>query len=84
MKESHTKGIIVHVLRVLYCYTSKEHLVTQTHIAQYLNDIRIPCDRKTVGRNLKYLMDMGLPIVRTGRGYYYDMEKDNFFKKINL
>lgn len=76
------KTIIVHVLRILYCYTSADYPATQTHIADYLNDIDIPCDRKTVGRNINYLIDMGLPIIKsTGlkRGYYYDIENDKFF-----
>ena len=76
------KTIIVHILRVLYCYTSIYYPATQTHIANYLNDIDIPCDRKTVGRNIKYLIDMGLPIIKSKgfkRGYYYDIENDKFF-----
>lgn len=78
------KTIIVHILRILYCFTSFEYPVTQTHIANYLKDIDIPCDRKTVGRNIKYLIDMGLPIMLSNgvkRGYYYDIENDNFFTK---
>lgn len=76
------KTIIVHILRVLYCYTSFKYPATQTNIANYLNDIDIPCDRKTVGRNIKYLIDMGLPIVEKRglkRGYYYDIKNDKFF-----
>lgn len=78
------KTIIVHILKVLYCFTTVDYPATQTQIADYLNDIDIPCDRKTVGRNIKYLVDMGLPIFeRRGlkRGYYYDTENDNFFIK---
>ena len=81
------KIIIIHILRILYCYTSKEHPVTQTHIATYLNDIDIPCDRKTVGRNLKYLKEAGVPVcLNKGklRGYYYDHTKDTFFIKVNF
>ena len=76
------KTIIVHILRVLYCYTSVEYPATQTHIANYLNEIDISCDRKTVGRNIKYLIDMGLPIIKSNgikRGYYYDILNDKFF-----
>ena len=78
------KTIIIHILRILYCYTSVEYPATQTHIASYLNDIDIPCDRKTVGRNIKYLIDMGLPIIKSQsskRGYYYDIDNDKFFIK---
>ena len=76
------KIIIVHILMVLYCFTSSDYPVTQTYIANYLNDIDIPCDRKTVGRNINYLIDIGLPIVKnqgSKRGYYYDIANDNFF-----
>lgn len=78
------KTIIVYVLKVLYCYTSKDHPATQTQIANYLNDIDMAVDRKTVGRNLKYLIKMGLPIKKAEnakRGYYYDSENDKFFVK---
>lgn len=76
------KTIIVHILKILYCYSSSDYPVTQTNIANYLNDIDISCDRKTVGRNIKYLIEMGLPIVKSKgskRGYFYDIEKDKFF-----
>ena len=80
------KTIIVHILKILYCYSSSDYPVTQTFIADYLNDIDIPCDRKTVGRNIKYLIDIGLPIFKSQgskRGYYYDVENDNFFIRKN-
>ena len=82
MSKKAKKTIIVYILKILYCYSSSAYPVTQTFIADYLNDIFIPCDRKTVGRNIKYLIDMKLPIKRSKgskRGYYYDIEKDNFF-----
>lgn len=78
------KTIIVYVLKILYCYSSSDYPVTQKFIADYLNDIDIPCDRKTVGRNIKYLIDIGLPIIKcrgSKRGYYYDIESDMFFKR---
>ena len=87
MKEKSKKSVIVHILRILYCYTSPDYPVTQTDIANYLNDIDLTCDRKTVGRNLKYLMEAGAPIKRkTGKngGYYYDFENDRFFERIKL
>ena len=82
METTLKKTIIVHILRELYNYTSYDYPVTQTTIVNYLNDIDIPCSRKTVGRNLKYLMLCGLPIKRKhckNGGYYYDFENDNFF-----
>ena len=82
MEANLKKTIIVHVLRILYNYTSFDYPVTQTSIVNYLSDIGIPCSRKTVGRNLKYLIDLGLPIKRKhfkSGGYYYDFESDSFF-----
>lgn len=87
MKYTPKKTIIVHILRILYCYSSKEYLVTQTDIANYLRDIDIICDRKTVGRNIKCLIDMGLPIFISKcskRGYYYDIENDKYFIRTKI
>lgn len=81
--EKSKKTIIVHIFKILYCYTSAENPVTQIHITEYLKDIGIICDRKTVGRNIKYLQGMNLPIFKTygtPAGYYYDKTKDTFLK----
>ena len=82
MQTNLKKTIIIHILRILYNYTSFDYPATQTNIVNYLNDIDIPCTRKTVGRNLKYLIDCGLPIKRKNSksgGYYYDVDNDKFF-----
>ena len=87
MKPNLKKTIIVHILRILYNYTSFDYPATQTNIVNYLNDIGIACTRKTVGRNLKYLVDSGLPIKRKcckNGGYYYDFENDRFFVRTKL
>lgn len=78
------KTTIIHVLRILYNYSSAEFPVTQSNIVNYLNDIDVPCTRKTVGRNINYLIDCGLPIKRKctkNGGYYYDIENDTFFAR---
>ena len=82
MPKSDKKCTIIHILRILYNYTDPQHPVTQTAIVKYLSDLEIDCSRKTVGRNLKYLSDMGLPICRVEKnkgGYYYDITADTFF-----
>ncbi len=87
MQTNLKKTIIVHILRILYNYTSFEYPATQTNIVNYLNDIDISCTRKTVGRNLKYLIECGLPIKRKNCksvGYYYDANNDNFFVRIKI
>ena len=69
------KTIVLYVLNVLKVYSAKEHPVSQTAICKYLNEIGIPCDRKTVGRNVKYLQEFGYPIVHIPvKGYYLDGE----------
>lgn len=86
MEKSAKKTIIVHIMRVLYNYTSNENPATQTFIANYLRDIGVPCDRKTVGRNIKYLIEMGVPIKKSDKnrnGYYYDRTNDKFFKNVS-
>ena len=83
MEKIAKKTIIVYILKVLYNYTSKENCATQTFIANYLRDIGIPCDRKTVGRNIKYLIEIGVPIKKSDKnknGYYYDKVNDRFFR----
>ncbi len=75
------KTTIVQILRVLYNYSSERYPVTQTNIVNYLNDIDVSCTRKTVGRNIKYLIECGAPIKRKrtkNGGYYYDFENDCF------
>lgn len=82
METNLKKTTIVHVLRVLYNYTSFEYPATQTAIVNYLNDIGVSCARKTVGRNLRYLIESGVPIKRKAEksgGYYYDHKSDRFF-----
>lgn len=70
------KVIILYVLNALKLYSSADTPVGQTAIAKYLNDIDIPCDRKTVGRNIRYLIEFGYPIKRQGtKGYYLDREE---------
>ena len=86
MQKNLKKTIIVHILKILYNYTSYNYPVTHTAIVNYLNDIEIFCTRKTVGRNLKYLIDSGVPIKRKhckNGGYYYDFENDTFFVRNN-
>ena len=75
------KTIILYVLNVIKLYSSKEYPVSQTAICNYLNDIHIICDRKTIGRNITYLQEFGYPIRKVdGKGYYLDQ---NAMKQTN-
>lgn len=73
------KTIILYVLNVLKKYSSEKYPVSQSAICVYLNEIDVPCERKTVGRNIGYLIDFGYPIKKVpGKGYWLDkaeMEK---------
>ena len=70
------KTIILYVLSIIKLYSSEEHPVSQTAICNYLNDIHIPCDRKTVGRNITYLQEFGYPIKKVNKKGYYLDEKE--------
>ena len=67
------KYLIVLVLRLLETETDCEHPVTQVEIANVISRL-CPCDRKTVGRNIKLLQEVGYPIVKTAKGFYMDRQ----------
>ena len=80
-RSSAKKTIILYVLNIIKRYSSQNFPISQTAICNYLNDIHIYCDRKTVGRNIKYLQEFGYPIKKVyGKGFYLDVEE---MKKIN-
>lgn len=68
------KQLILLILKVLETKSDKNNPITQLAIAEYISVIS-PCDRKTVGRNIKFLMDMNYPIVKTRKGFYLDTKK---------
>lgn len=73
-KQIAKKTIILYVLKMLQEGSSKEKPITQTNMANVLKSMSIPCDRKTIGRNIDYLIDFGYKIVKLPRGGCY-MEK---------
>ena len=70
------KYLILLVLKILENESDENHPLTQSKIAQTISDM-FPCDRKTVGRNIRFLMKVGYPIKKTGRGFYLDRKKFN-------
>ena len=67
------KIIILYVLDMLEKGSSKEKPITITSMTKVLNSMNIPCDRRTIGRNVDYLIEYGKPIVKIkGGGCYYD------------
>lgn len=70
------KPLIVYVLKVMESNTDRDHPMTQVKIAEWIDPV-LPCDRKTVGRNIKTLQAMGYPIVKTSKGFYMDRRQFN-------
>ena len=66
------KQLILLVLNELNANSDKDNPLTQTQIAQNLSGEQFTCDRKTVCRNIKFLKDMGYPIKKSRKGFYFD------------
>lgn len=70
------KTIILYVLKMLQEGSSKENPTTITSITKVLNSLGVPCERRTVSRNIEYIMEFGYPVVKIkGGGCYYDHER---------
>ena len=65
------KYLIILILKILETYTDPNNKLTQIEIARQISKV-FPCDRKTVGRNIKFLRTIGYPIVKTSKGFYMD------------
>ena len=61
------KYLIILILKYLEANSDEKHPLTQTRIAEEISEV-FPCDRKTVGRNLRFLKEVGYPIKKTSRG----------------
>ena len=76
------KTIILYIFKLLYNGSSYENPLSATQITNVLNSIGVECNVRTVRRNLQYLIEFGLPVIKkigNRGGYYYLKEKDNFF-----
>lgn len=82
------KYLIVLVLKLLES-SDKYEPITQTQMAEIIS-LTYPCDRKTIGRNIKFLKEIGYPIIKTSRGYYMGnrtfskQERDYILNSIKL
>ena len=65
------KHLIVLVLKILETCSDEKNPLTQIQITNMISD-KYPCDRKTVGRNMKFLKKVGYPIIKTSKGFYMD------------
>ena len=71
------KTIILYVLKMLYQGSSKDKPITITNMTHVLHSLDVPCDRRTVSRNVDYIIAFGLPVVKIkGGGCYYDHAKE--------
>ncbi len=71
------KTIILYVLKMLKQASSKEKPLSYISMARVLNSLNVPCDRKTISRNVDYLIEFGYPIIRVkGVGCYMDKPKE--------
>ncbi len=70
--KKHKKLIILYVYDALKYGRSEKCLLHQTKIAKQITNIcGIPCDRKTIARNIKYLQEYGCEIITIkGKGCY--------------
>ena len=70
------KYLIVLILRMLETHSDKTKPLTQVKIAEEISKV-YPCDRKTVGRNIKFLTEIKYPIIKTSKGFYMDKQLFN-------
>lgn len=71
------KTIILYILKMLEDYPSTASPMTYTDMAKTLKVMGIECDRKTVGRNVQYLIEFGCPIVKEKGGVCY-LKKEGY------
>lgn len=66
------KTIILYVLDMLEKGSSLEKPITITSMTRVLNSMGIECERRTISRNVDYLIEYGKPIVKLkGGGCYW-------------
>ena len=68
------KQLILLILNELNANSDENNPLSQAQIAKNISGEKFLCDRKTVCRNIKFLMDMGYPIRKHEKrsGFYMD------------
>ena len=68
------KQLILLILNELNANSDENNPLSQAQIAKNISGEKFLCDRKTVCRNVKFLMDMGYPIKKKekNKGFYMD------------
>lgn len=68
--KNHKRLMPLYILNILKKYTDQDKHLRQNEIVKLLQDsFKINCERKSVARNIKYLIDAGFDI-RNEKGYY--------------
>ena len=88
MEKETKKHLIILILKILENESDEKHPITQKEICHVISQ-KFLCDRKTIGRNIKYLQEINYPIIKTSKGYYLDkkqfsVEEISFIKKVIL
>ena len=63
------KYLILLILKILESNTDEKHPMKQKDVVDMISSA-MPCDRKTVARNIKFLQEVGYPIEKGKQGYY--------------
>lgn len=69
--EKEKKLTALYVLKVLIQNSDEKHPISQTSIKKKLEEFGINCDRKTISRNIDYLIEFGYDIVKISGGGCY-------------
>lgn len=71
-KKTNKRLIILYILDLLEKGTDETHPFSVTRITNALNNMGVSCERRTVSRNIDYLIAYRKPIVKlkNGRVYY--------------
>ncbi len=81
MDKNRKKITILYVLKILKDGSNKYNPISQSVITKTINLIGIPCDRKTISRDIDCLIDYGYDIVKLKGGGCYlntvDFTKDD-------
>ena len=76
-QKTNKRLIILYILDLLEQGTSELNPFSITRITNALNKMGVDCERRTVSRNVNYLIAYGKPIVKLKNGkVYYDKNKE--------
>lgn len=78
-KKTNKKVTILYVLKILKECSSVEHPVSQLLITRTINLAGIPCDRKTISRDIECLKEFGYKIVKLSGGGCYLRDNEEKF-----